>query len=196
MNPILNKNLYFIKEKVGMFKAANSYDILDPETSQILMTSTEPNLGFFTKMFRFTKYKSMTAFNVVVATTGNQNVLNLKRGVTIFRSEVQVFDDKDKQIGTFKQKLWSMGGKFEVYDMQQKQVCLVEGKWTGWDFKFTRNNQEIAIVTKKWAGLGKELFTTADNYILEIKENVAQDDTVRQFILAAVLCIDMVLKER
>jgi uncharacterized protein YxjI len=196
MNPILNKNLYFIKEKVGMFKAANSYDILDPETSQILMTSTEPNLGFFTKMFRFTKYKAMTAFNVVVATTSNQNVLNLKRGVTIFRSEVQVFDDKDRQIGTFKQKLWSMGGKFEVYDMQQKQVCLVEGKWTGWDFKFTRDNQEIAIVTKKWAGLGKELFTTADNYILEIKENVAQDDTIRQFIMAAVLCIDMVLKER
>jgi uncharacterized protein YxjI len=196
MNPILNKNLYFIKEKVGMFKAANSYDILDPETSQILMTSTEPNLGFFTKMFRFTKYKSMTAFNVVVATTSNQNVLNLKRGVTIFRSEVQVFDDKDRQIGTFKQKLWSMGGKFEVYDMQQKQVCLVEGKWTGWDFKFTRDNQEIAIVTKKWAGLGKELFTTADNYILEIKENVAPEDTIRQFIMAAVLCIDMVLKER
>jgi uncharacterized protein YxjI len=196
MNSILNKNLYFIKEKVGMFKAANSYDILDPETSQILMTSTEPNLGFFTKMFRFTKYKSMTAFNVVVATTSNQNVLNLKRGVTIFRSEVQVFDDKDRQIGTFKQKLWSMGGKFEVYDMQQKQVCLVEGKWTGWDFKFTRNNQEIAIVTKKWAGLGKELFTTADNYILEIKENVAPEDTIRQFIMAAVLCIDMVLKER
>jgi uncharacterized protein YxjI len=196
MNSILNKNLYFIKEKVGMFKAANSYDILDPETSQILMTSTEPNLGFFTKMFRFTKYKSMTAFNVVVATTSNQNVLNLKRGVTIFRSEVQVFDDKDRQIGTFKQKLWSMGGKFEVYDMQQKQVCLVEGKWTGWDFKFTRDNQEIAMVTKKWAGLGKELFTSADNYILEIKENVAPEDTIRQFIMAAVLCIDMVLKER
>jgi uncharacterized protein YxjI len=89
-----------------------------------------------------------------------------------------------------------MGGKFEVYDMQNKQVCLVEGKWTGWDFKFMRNNQEIAIVTKKWAGLGKELFTTADNYILEIKDNVPQDDAIRQFIMGAVLCIDMVLKER
>lgn len=196
MNQILNKNLYFIKEKVGMFKAANSYDILDPETSQVLFTSTEPNLGIFTKIFRFTKYKAMTPFNVVVATTANQNVLNLKRGVSFFRSDVQVFDDKDRQLGTFKQKFWSMGGKFEVYDMQQKQVCLVEGKWTGWDFKFTRDNQEIAIVTKKWAGLGKELFTTADNYILEIKDVVAPDDAIRQFIIAAVLCIDMVLKER
>lgn len=177
MNSILNKNLYFVKEKTGIFKATNSYDILDPETSQILMTSTEPNLGILTKIVRFTKYKSMTPFNVVLATADNQSVVNLKRGVSIFRSDVQVFDDKNHQIGIFKQKFWSMGGKFEVYDMEGKQVCLVEGKWTGWDFKFIRNNQEIAIVTKKWAGLGKELFTTADNYILEINDTVAQDDT-------------------
>jgi uncharacterized protein YxjI len=196
MNPILNKNLFFVKEKLGIFKAANSYDILDPETKDVLMTSLEPNLGFFTKIIRFTKYKSMTPFNVVLSTSDSKSVLNLKRGVTFFRSDVQIFDDKDRQIGYFKQKFWSMGGKFEVYDMQNKQVCLVEGKWTGWDFKFMRNNQEIAIVTKKWAGLGKELFTTADNYILEIKDNVPQDDAIRQFIMGAVLCIDMVLKER
>jgi uncharacterized protein YxjI len=196
MNPILNKNLFFVKEKLGIFKAANSYDILDPETKAVLMTSTEPNLGFFTKIIRFTKYKSMTPFNVILSTSDSKNVLSLKRGVTFFRSDVQIFDDKDRQIGYFKQKFWSMGGKFEVYDMQNKQVCLVEGKWTGWDFKFMRDNQEIAIVTKKWAGLGKELFTTSDNYILEIKNNVPQDDTIRQFIMGAVLCIDMVLKER
>jgi uncharacterized protein YxjI len=196
MNPILNRNLYFVKEKTGILKASNSYDILNPETSQILMTSTEPNLGFFTKILRFTKYKAMTPFNVVVQSAEGRPVVNLKRKVAIFRSDVQVFDDKDRQIGYFKQKFWSMGGKFEVYDMQNKQVCLVEGKWTGWDFKFTRNNQEIAHVTKKWAGLGKELFTTADNYILEIKDIVPQDDDVRQFIMASVLCIDMVLKER
>jgi hypothetical protein len=196
MNSILNKNLFLIKEKVGIFKAANSYDIFDPETSQPIMISTETGLGFFTKILRFTKYKAMTPFNVAVTSTDNKKVVGLKRGVAIFRSDVQVFDDKDHQIGIFKQKFWSMGGKFEVYDMQGKQVCKVEGKWTGWDFKFLRDNQEIAYVTKKWAGLGKELFTTADNYILEIKDIVAQDDNVRQLIIAAVLCIDMVLKER
>ncbi len=196
MNPILNKNLFFIKERTGVFKASNSYDILDPETKQPIMTSTETDLGFFTKMLRFTKYKAMTPFNVNVIGTDTKKVVAIKRGVAIFRSDVAVFDDKDHQIGVFKQKLWSMGGKFEIYDMQGKPICKVEGKWTGWDFKFLKDNQEIAYVTKKWAGLGKELFTTADNYILEIKDTVSQDDTVRQLIIAAVLCIDMVLKER
>ena len=53
----------------------------------------------------------------------------------------------------------------------------------------------MASVTKKWAGLGKELFTSADNYVLEIADSVSADDPIRMLILAAVFCIDMVLKE-
>ena len=43
--------------------------------------------------------------------------------------------------------------------------------------------------------IGKELFTSADNYALEISDAVPADSAVRQLILAAVMCIDMVLKE-
>jgi uncharacterized protein YxjI len=50
-------------------------------------------------------------------------------------------------------------------------------------------------VSKEWAGLGKELFTSADNYMLTINDSVAANDNVRILIMAAVLCIDMVLKE-
>jgi uncharacterized protein YxjI len=50
-------------------------------------------------------------------------------------------------------------------------------------------------VTKKWAGLAKELFTTADNYVLKITDDIPADQPVRLLILAAVTCIDMVLKE-
>jgi uncharacterized protein YxjI len=71
----------------------------------------------------------------------------------------------------------------------------LNGKWTGWDFRFVNNGTEYAHVTKKWAGIGKELFTSADNYVLEISESIPEDDSVRQLILAAVMCIDMVLKE-
>ena len=45
------------------------------------------------------------------------------------------------------------------------------------------------------AGLGKELFTSADNYMLAIENAVPAEDDVRILIMAAVLCIDMVLKE-
>ena len=66
---------------------------------------------------------------------------------------------------------------------------------TSWEFKFLSGAAELAMVTKKWSGLGKELFTSADNYVLQISEEVPPNQPVRQLILAAVLCIDMVLKE-
>ena len=56
-------------------------------------------------------------------------------------------------------------------------------------------DEELAQVSKKWAGLGKELFTSADNYILQISDAVPPDSSLRQLIMAAVMCIDMVLKE-
>ena len=56
-------------------------------------------------------------------------------------------------------------------------------------------SKELGKVTKKWSGLGKELLTSADNYVLEISPSLAANDPARPLILAAVLCIDLVLKE-
>jgi len=53
----------------------------------------------------------------------------------------------------------------------------------------------LAHVSKKWSGIGKEFFTSADNYVLEIYNHVPQDDVLRPLIAASVMCIDMVFKE-
>lgn len=195
MNSSLNQNLFFVKEHVGMFKAANNYDIHDPESQEMLMTCREEKLGFITKALRFTDYKRMTPFEVEVKTVSGDPVLTVKRGVSLFVSTVQVFNENNELVGKFKQKFFSIGGKFNVLDTEDNVLCTLKGKWTSWDFRFMRGEEQLASVTKKWAGLGKELFTSADNYILKIEESVPQDDPIRILIMAAVLCIDMVLKE-
>lgn len=195
MNPIANRNLFFVKEHVGMFKAANNYDILDPESQEMLMTCREEKLGFFTKILRFTDYKRMTPFEVEIKTPNGEKVVTIKRGVSIFISNVEVFDDQDQLIGRFKQQFFSIGGKFNVLSPQDEIMCKLKGKWTSWDFKFMKEETELAHVSKKWAGFGKELFTSADNYMLNIDQNVPSDHPIRLLIIAAVMCIDMVLKE-
>jgi uncharacterized protein YxjI len=195
MNPILNKNLFLVKEHVGMFKAANNYDIFDPEENEMIMNCREEKLGIFTKILRFTDYKRMTPFHVEIKTISGKQVVSVKRGISLFRSTVEVFDENNILIGYFKQQLFSIGGKFNILDINENQICTLQGKWTSWDFKFMKDNQELAHVSKKWAGIGREMFTSADNYVLEIQPTVPQDDKVRQLILAAVMCIDMVLKE-
>ena len=195
MNPILNQNLFFIKEHVGMFKAANNYDIYSPNSQKIIMTCREEKLNFFTKLLRFTDYKRMTPFNVEVKTASGEKVLTVKRGISIILSTVNVYNENDQLIGKFKQKLFSIGGKFNVLDTNENMLCKLQGKWTSWDFKFVKDNIEYGHVSKKWAGLGKELFTSADNYMLEINNTVPENDPLRTLILSAVICIDMVLKE-
>jgi len=195
MHAVLRNNLFFVKEQVGMFKAANNYDIYDPNTNQKIIECREPNLGIFTKIFRFTDYKRMTPFDVEVRTPEGQNILSVKRGFSIFDSRVEVFDELGKLAGTFSRKFFSIGGKFDVLDAQGTVICTLQGKWTSWDFRFMKGEKELANVSKKWAGLGKELFTSADNYMLTIDGSVAANDEARVLIMAAVLCIDMVLKE-
>ena len=195
MHASLNKNLFFVKEHVGLFKAANNYDIYDPQTGEIIMHCREDNLGGFTKLLRFTEYKRLTPFDVRITTPNGQQLVRITRGITFLRSRVTVMDGDDQVIGGFRQKLLSIGGAFDLLDADDKVICHLVGKWTGWDFRFMAGDTEFAHITKKWAGVGKELFTSADNYILEITEAVPPDNRVRLLILAAVTCIDMVLKE-
>ena len=195
MHPTFAKNQFFVKEYVGLFKAANSYDILDVESQQLLLECREPNLGFFTKLFRFTKYKTQTPFNIEVTDGVGQLVLRLTRGVSLFRSTVKVFDGNDVLLGKFRQKLLSLGGKLNVLDTNDQVICTVQGKMISFDYKFLRNGEQIALVTKKWMGLGRELFTTADNYVVNIEPTVVANDSIRPMIVAAALCIDMVFAE-
>lgn len=196
MNATLNRNTFFVKEHTAIFKAASNFDIYDPETKQIILNCREENLGFFTKMLRFTEYKRMTPFNIEIKTPTGEKVLTVRRGVSLILSTVEVLDENEIVIGKFKQKFWSIGGKFEVLDASERPLCMLKGKWTSWDFRFVSNDgKEFATVSKKWAGLGKELFTSADNYVLQISNDVPENHPLRQLIMAAVMCIDFVLKE-
>lgn len=192
---VLNKNLYLIKEHFGLLKAANSYDVYDPESGNVLMECREPNLFWLTKVLRFTDFKRMTPFDVQVKTPDDQRVVRIMRGISLLVSKVEVRDGNNELVGYFSQKLFSIGGRFDVFDKNDQLVCSLEGTWMAWDFYFKQGETTLAHVTKKWQGLGAELFTSADNYVLEVNPEVPEDSDTRLLIFAAVMCIDMVLKE-
>ena len=196
MHPILSRNVFVVKEHVGMFKAASNYDIFDPaDPASPILLCREPHLGPFAKMFRFTDYKRMTPFDIHVTTPAGEKVLNVKRGVSFFTSKVDVFNEDGTRMGGFQQKWFSLTATFMVLGPNDEPLCQLKGSWRGREFKFLQDGKVFAEVKQKWAGLGKELFTTADTYAISISEDIAPDNPIRILILAAVLCIDMVLKE-
>jgi len=200
MHAVLHNNIFFIKEHIGIFKAANNFDIFDPNTNQKIMECREPDLGTLTRFLRFTDFKRMTPFHVILTTPEGQKVLSLKRGISIFKSYVEVFDENDMKVGEFEQKFFSIGGEFNIDKFGDAKIYTLQGNLIGWGFRFLQGEkihgyEELANVSKKWAGLGKELFTSADNYMLTINNDVQQTDSVRILMLAAVMCIDLVFKE-
>ena len=196
MNQLLNQDLFLIKEHIGIFKAANNFDIFNPETSELMMQCREENLGFFTKMFRFTKYKIMTPFHVEIKSNTGDNILSLKRGATFLGfTPVDVFDENGSLVGKLNRKFRIGGAKIEMCDSNGQLICTLKGNLIGWEFTISKEGQEWASISKKWAGIGKEFFTSADNYVLSINDNVQKDDPTRMLMLAAVLSIDFLLKE-
>ena len=196
MDSILEKNLYLFKEHLGLLKAHNNYDIYDPKSKEMILHCRETNLNIFYKIVRifFRNYKRMTPFEIEVRGLSGKKILKVKKGLSLFLSKIQVFDENDNIVGIFKQR-FSFKSNFDMLDKREKLVCKLKGNFIGWNFKFLKGDTEVGLVTKKWAGIGKEMFTSADNYILEIKDKVEKDSPLRLLILAAVICIDMVIKE-
>ena len=108
-NP-LSKNAFLVREHVGLFKAANNFDILDPDTGQIVLECREEKLGFFTKLLRFSDYKRYTPFHIEIREPQGHTLIHIKRGVSLFLSNVEVRDEEQVLLGRFKQKFFPSAG--------------------------------------------------------------------------------------
>lgn len=194
---MLNRRNYFIREHVSHFKLKDTYDILDPEHNEHLGYATETTPQWILWVRLLTKKRVAPLELEVRALASDAPLLRLSRGWTFLRSTVDVFDAANQKIGYFESKLFSLGGGFHVYTPAGVRVAEIKGNWKGWDFKFlSATGQEIGTVTKKWAGLGQELFTTADNYMISIHDAHDQPEATSALLLAAGLAIDTVFNEQ
>ncbi len=194
---MLERTTFFIKERVAILKLTDTYDILDPASGQTIgIAKEEPPV--WAKWLRLVVKKHMmpTAINIY-ENESQPPVVSIRRGFTFIRSKLSVTAEDGRSLGYFKSKLISIGGAFSVFDHADQQVADVKGDWKGWNFRFlNKGGREIGTVTKKWAGLGRELFTSADNYIIALTDLSGASPDTSALLLAAGLCIDIVYKEK
>jgi uncharacterized protein YxjI len=195
---MLNRQTYYIREHVGFLKLSNTYDILDPETQeQIGIAKEKP--GTLVQVLRFLIDKRMLPTKVFVYEgTDSENEANLlfsiSRGVTLLNSRVNVLDENGQVLGWFKSKVFSLGGAFGVFDAAGHEIALLKGDWKGRNFRFLDSNQnEIGKINQQWAGWTKEMFTSADRYIISLNEQPSPGKAI--LLLAAGLAVDTVFKE-
>ncbi|MEN9536784.1 MAG: hypothetical protein RLZZ178_781 [Verrucomicrobiota bacterium] len=191
---LLQNQAFFVREQVAVLRFADAYDLLHPTSGQVLgLAQEKPKL----KWLRLLVKKQMLPTEVVVLESDQQSVaLRLEKGWSFFTSKLAVFDAQGRKLGSLRNKLFSLSGKILVEDADERPI----GEFSGGVFSWTRQLKDpagvvIGTMDKKWAGIGKELFTSADNYHLEVAPEFAGQPAKVALLLAACLAYDVIFAE-
>jgi uncharacterized protein YxjI len=191
---------FFVRQHAAVFKLSGAYDILDPATQQLIGSAKEMP-PTWAKFVRLLVGKEICPTMVEVREVGNPSIfLTLHKGPGLLRHTVTARDGMRKEIGVFRTKLFSWRSCLLLYGSDGRPCGEVKGDWKRWNFAVRdERGHELATISKKWAGIGKELFTTADSYMIALSDSAparAHDNNdLATFVLAAGLAIDLVIKE-
>jgi len=181
----------FVREQVAMLKLRDTYDLVDPETQAVLgQAKDEP--APWAKWLRLLVKKVMLPTIVNVYAGGNpQPVLRIRKHPGFFRTRLEVQDGLGRVLAQMRSRFFSLGGAFQIFDPSGQEIGQLKGDWKGWDYAATIQGQAMGVVTKKWAGMLKEVFTNADQYL--VKSNRPEQ---LPLLLGLALAVDLVFKER
>jgi len=192
---LLQRASFFVRERVGFMRFGDVYDLLDPESQQPVGVAREtPSLPWLRLLVN--KRFLPTVVDVLEA-DGVTPALRLTKGATFLRVRIEVGAADGRRLGTLRNRFFSLSGVIEVLDADGRKV----GEFSGGVFSWTRELKDVAgnvlgTMDKKWAGVGKELFTSADNYHLSVAPaSVGKPDTVA-LLLAACLAYDVTFAEQ
>ncbi len=124
-----------------------------------------------------------------------QKVVELLRPRKIMKSTVQISDGAGRQVGSIVQQNIIGKKRFDLQDGSGASLGSIDAEnWRAWDFAIhDPTGAEVGRITKKWAGILKEGFTTADNYVLQVTGQVSPD--LRLLMLASAAGGDTALKQ-
>ena len=186
-------NDYFIDEKVNFFKFHNHYKVYDNTGQQV--GNVVQQVTDWHKFLRLFLSKAMFPFTLNIMDVDDTVLVSITRGWTFWLSKITILDGSGSVIGSIKQQFKFFKPTFKIFDTNQQQIGTITGDWKAWNFSITDDNEnQIGSINKKWGGIAKEFFTSADKYYVSIVPEYAEDAN-KVNIVAAAIVVDMVLKE-
>lgn len=192
---MLEPRRFLIKERVKFLAAYHTYDIHDAESTEVIGVAEE-KLSLTTQLLRwFVSKKLMPTLIQVREKPDDALVFTVRRGWYVFRSRVEVHDAHEQLIGYFQSKLVSWSGGFYVYDREDRQFAEVQGSLVGFDYRVVTpdGKADLGRVTKKF-DMVRDLFTSADTYMVEVNDDLQDLPLAKMLVLAAALATDMIFK--
>ena len=193
MDRFFSNNVLVIDEHIGAFRISNAYKVFNKEGEEI--GAIQEHKSFARILLGLFLSDRMLPFELNILNADGKRIAQLRRGITFFTSKVQIFNEAGAFIGSFNQRFTLLKPKFTLRNNVGTEIATIKGDWKAWNFEITdANGQVIGSIDKKWNGIAKELFTTADKYLVTISPTVT-DENQRIAISSVAAAIDMILKE-
>ena len=194
---LFDRTALFVREKVAFAKLTDTYELFDPATQGAVgEVRDEPSAA--AKWFRLLVNKSLMPTRYQVYEAGRlEPVLTVVKHPQFLRARMEVHF-QGRLLARFQGRIFSWRHVFDVLDPVSGQpMAELRGDWKGWNFQVLGpDGRARAVITKKWSGLGRELFTTADAYMVALAEGAPTDPAGLALALAAAIALDAARKEQ
>jgi uncharacterized protein YxjI len=183
-----------VNQKAKLIEINNEYAIYDQHGTQIgAVRQVGQNMA--KKAIRLlSNYDQFLTHKLQIVDMGGNVVLALTRPAKLLKSKVVVQDGTGKDIGLIVQQNAIGKIHFGLEAGGHNYGSINAENWRAWNFNIQDHaGNEVARITKTWEGLAKTMFTTADNYVLQIHRPL--EEPLRSLVLASGLAIDTALKQ-
>ena len=177
-----------LDEKVSFMRFANSYKVYDL-SGNIIGAVEQTNISGGAKAARLllgSGTKSMQQFHYNIVDSNGKQLAGVNRDGGAF-AQIRITDRHEKTLGYL--------SRGQLLDTNQNVICRLKSDWKGWNLSITdASGHEIGTVQKRWNGISKEFFTSADKYHISIDPSIEGANRVAVFGLAIVY--DILIHER
>lgn len=183
-----------VNQKAKLIELSNQYGVFDQHgnrlasVNQVGQTTAKKVARLLTSLDQYMTHR------LEVTDPQGRVLLRLTRPAKVFKSTVVVSDGDDRELGRIVQQ--NVFGKIHfAFEVHGQRVGGIRGKnWIAWDWTLEdAAGTEVGRITKTFEGVAKTLFTTADNYVVQLHGPLAQP--LQSLVVASALCVDTALKQ-
>ncbi|MFF7532825.1 phospholipid scramblase-related protein [Streptomyces bobili] len=191
---LFSEPVLVVNQKAKLIELTNEYKVMDQQGNQ-LGSVVQVGQSALKKVLRFVaSIDQFMTHKLEIRDAYGQPVLLLTRPRKFLKSRVIVTRPDGQPVGEIAQQ--NVFGKINfAINADGRQVGAIKAEnWRAWNFAIVDHaDNEVARITKTWEGLAKTLFTTADNYVLQIHYQLPEP--LLSLVVATALTVDTALKQ-
>jgi uncharacterized protein YxjI len=190
---LLEQQVLVVAQRTKLIELTNEYAVSDGNGQQIGAV-TQVGQSPLKKAFRLVSNLDQFLTHHLEVRDAAGPVLVLTRPAKVMRSRVLVARPDGEPVGEIVQANVLGRIRFDLVVGDRRVGAIQAENWRAWDFAISdASGREVARITKKWEGFARTLFTTADNYVVQVHERL--EEPLASLVLASALTVDTALKQ-